>query len=53
MGMFENLAKQLENMEDEEGEGEPGDEDEAMKEAEKMIMGMFGNMADHTKANPG
>jgi len=40
-------------MEDEEGQGEPGDEDEAMKEAEKMIMGMFGNMADHTKANPG
>jgi hypothetical protein len=36
-------------MDDEgEGEGEGGDE-AAMKEAEEMIMGMFGNMANHTQ----
>ena len=44
MSMFENLAKQLEGMEDGEDDDEMTDE-QAMKEAEKMMQGLFGSMA--------
>jgi hypothetical protein len=42
MGMFENLSKQLEGLED--GEDDEEIDDEAIKEAEKMMQGLFGNM---------
>jgi len=44
MSMFENLAKQLENMEDGDDDDDMTDE-QAMKEAEKMMQGLFGSMA--------
>jgi len=44
MNMFENLAKQLENMEDGDDDDDMTDE-QAMKEAEKMMQGLFGSMA--------
>jgi hypothetical protein len=39
MGMFENLAKQLENF-DEDDDKEI--DDESIKEAEKVMQGLFG-----------
>jgi hypothetical protein len=43
MSLFENLAKQLEGMED--GDDDDMTDDQAMKEAEKMMHGLFGSMA--------
>ena len=42
MGMFENLAKQLENFDDDDDDKEI--DDESMKEAEKVMQQMFGSM---------
>jgi hypothetical protein len=41
LGMFENLSKQLEGLEDDDN---AEIDDEAIKEAEKMMQGLFGNM---------
>jgi len=41
MGMFENLAKQLENMDDDD---DAEIDDASIAEAEKMMQGLFGNM---------
>lgn len=42
MGMFENLAKQLENFDD--GDDDKEIDDESMAEAEKVMQQMFGSM---------
>lgn len=44
MGMFESMAKQLENLGDDYGDEDMPD-DEAMKEAEKMMKQVFGNLS--------
>ena len=41
MGMIENLAKQLEGMDNDDDEDV---DDETLKEAEKMMKGLFGNL---------
>lgn len=41
MGMFGNLAKQLENMDDDD---DAEIDDASIAEAEKMMQGLFGNM---------
>lgn len=42
MGMFENLAKQLENLDD--GDDDAEIDDASIEEAEKMMKGLFGSM---------
>lgn len=37
MGMFENMAKQLENLDDDEDYGDDMADEECIKEAEKMM----------------
>ena len=41
MSMFENLAKQLENLDDDE---DAEIDDASIQEAEKMMQGLFGGM---------
>lgn len=41
MGMFGNLAKQLENLDDDD---DAEIDDASIQEAEKMMQGLFGNM---------
>lgn len=41
MGMFENLAKQLENLDDDD---DADIDDASIEEAEKMMKGLFGGL---------
>ena len=54
MGMFQNIAKQMENMEGEEDDDEDEDlTEEEKKEAEAMMKNIFGAMGvDPSQANP-
>lgn len=46
MGMFQNIAKQMENMKDEDGDEDDDDDltEEEKKEAEAMMKNIFGAM---------
>ena len=50
MSMFENLAKQLENLDDDE---DAEIDDASIQEAEKMMQGLFGGMMGGSQGGQG
>ena len=54
MGMFQNLAKQIDEMEDDEDEGDDDmPDEEQMKEAQKMMQQLFGAMGNPNATEAG